>query len=238
MMLLRTNLAAGAVLALLNGTGHATSLQISPVLIDLAGAAAAAKIAVSNAGDKPIHAQIRVFKWSQKDGKDVVEPTQDVVASPPIATIEANSEQIVRIVRLDRSPLSREASYRLLIDQIPDRSAPTRSAVTFAMRYSVPVFFAPAHQAAPKLTWSLAHRNGVATLTATNSGSRRVRIAELGISRESGATVAARKGLLGYVLGGSTASWEFPGVNLPRGTTVSITARGDDGPIDATTTAR
>lgn len=238
MTLVRTCLAAVVVLVLTQGNVHATSLQLSPVLIDLADGTAAAKVTVSNVGDKPIHAQIRVFKWSQKGGKDVIEPTQDVIASPPITAIAPSGEQVVRIVRVDKSALPGEASYRLLIDQIPDRAAPTRSAVQLAMRYSVPVFFAPTQQRAPQLAWMLEQRNGVAIVTATNSGARRARIAELGILHESGAIVTSRKGLVGYVLGNSTASWELPGVRFPRGATVSITAQGDDGPIKGTTTVR
>lgn len=234
----RLCLAAVAALVLAHGPARATSLQISPVLVDLTGEASAEKVTVRNLGDKPINAQIRVFKWTQKAGRDVLEPTRDVVASPPIASIAANGEQVVRIVRVDKSPLSSEVSYRLLVDQIPEQSKPTHSAVNFMMRYSVPVFFSPAHQRSPELTWSLEQRNGVVTLTASNSGTRRVRIAELGLSSQSGTTVASRKGLVGYVLGKSTASWDLSGVNLPRGAAVSITAQGDDGPIKGTATAR
>ena len=139
---------------------------------------------------------------------------------------------------VDKTPLSAEVSYRLLVDQIPDQARPTHSAVHFMMRYSVPVFFSPLRQRAPELAWSIEQRNGVATLIASNSGTRRVRIAELGISSQSGTTVASRKGLVGYVLGNSTASWDLTGLSLPRGAPVSITAQGDDGPIKGTATAR
>ena len=234
----RLCLAAVAALVLAHGPARATSLQISPVLVDLAGEASAEKVTVRNLGDQPINAQIRVFKWTQKAGKDVIEPTRDVVASPPIASIAAGGEQVVRIVRVDKTPLSAEVSYRLLVDQIPDRSKPTRSAVNFMMRYSVPVFFSPARQRAPELAWSIEQRNGVVTLTAANSGTRRVRIAELGLSSQSGTTVASRKGLVGYVLGNSTASWDLTGTSLPRGAAVTISAQSDDGPIRGTATAR
>lgn len=234
----RSCLAALAALLLANGGAVASSLQISPVLVDLAGEATADKVTLRNLGDKPLNAQIRIFKWSQAGGKDVLAPTRDVVASPPIAAIAAGGEQIVRIVRVDKAPLAGEASYRLIVDQLPDQSRPTRSVINFTTRYSVPVFFAPVAQRAPALTWHIEQRGSAATLVAANPGSRRVRIAELGLSGQSGTTVVSRKGLVGYVLGKSTASWDLPGVNFPRGTAVRISAQGDDGPISGTATAR
>lgn len=238
MTFVRSCIAAFAVFVLAHGHARASSLQISPVLVDLSGPASAEKVTLRNLGGKPINAQIRVFKWTQSGGKDVLEPTRDVVASPPMASIDANGEQIVRIVRVDKSPISTEVSYRLLVDQIPDQSKASHSAVNFMMRYSVPVFFSPVRQRSPELTWRLEQRKGVAVLIATNSGSRRVRIAELGLSSQSGTTVASRKGLVGYVLGRSTAAWDLPGVNLRHGASVSITAQGDDGTIRATATTR
>lgn len=238
MILVRTSLATLAALALAGGVAAASSLQLSPVLIDLEGTAAAEKVTLKNLGGRPINAQIRLFRWTQKNGRDVLEPTRDVVASPPIASIAANGEQVVRVVRIDRTPLAREASYRLLVDQLPEKMAPTKSGVSFLMRYSVPVFFAPKVQPAPQLTWQIEARGGAIHVSASNPGSRRVRVAELSITSQSGATVAARKGLVGYVLGGSTATWQLSGTILAKGAAVRIEARGDDGPIRAQAVAR
>lgn len=238
MILVRTSLATLAALALAGGVAAASSLQLSPVLIDLEGTAAAEKVTLKNLGGRPINAQIRLFRWTQKNGRDVLEPTRDVVASPPIASIAANGEQVVRVVRIDRTPLAREASYRLLVDQLPEKMAPTKSGVSFLMRYSVPVFFAPKVQPAPQLTWQIEARGGAIHVSASNPGSRRVRVAELSITSQSGATVAARKGLVGYVLGGSTATWQLSGTSLAKGAAVRIEARGDDGPIRAQAVAR
>lgn len=234
----RTSLATLAALALAGGVAAASTLQLSPVLIDVDGPASAEKVTLKNLGDRPINAQIRLFKWTQKNGRDVLEPTREVVASPPIASIGANGEQVVRVVRVDRTQLAGETSYRLLVDQLPEQAAPTKSGVSFLMRYSVPVFFAPKAQVAPQLTWQIEARGGALHITATNPGSRRVRVAELSISSQSGATVASRKGLVGYVLGGSTATWQLSGASLVKGVAVRIEARGDDGPIRAQAVAR
>lgn len=231
MRLARTSFAALAVTFLACGVAAAATLQVSPVLIDVNGEGGAEKVTLRNLGDRPLNAQIRLFKWTQKDGRDVLEPTREVVASPPIAAIGPNGEQIVRVVRVDRTPLAGEASYRLIVDQLPEQVAPTKSGVSFLMRYSVPVFFASKASSAAALSWQVEARNGAVFVTASNPGSRRVRVAELDVSSQSGATIASRKGLVGYVLGSSTATWQLSGVSLAKGATVRIEARGDDGPI-------
>jgi hypothetical protein len=42
---------------------------------------------LQNLGEAPVYGQVRVYLWEQKDGDDVLTPTQEVVASPPIIQI-------------------------------------------------------------------------------------------------------------------------------------------------------
>src|SRR3954471_12794319 len=41
-----------------------------------------------------------VFRWSQVDSKEKLEPTEEVVASPPAVTLAANGSYVARIVRV------------------------------------------------------------------------------------------------------------------------------------------
>jgi fimbrial chaperone protein len=65
------------------GSACAASLQVAPVLLDIAAPAAAAMVTLRNTGATPIATQIRVFRWVQEEGRERLEPTADVVASPP-----------------------------------------------------------------------------------------------------------------------------------------------------------
>lgn len=60
-----------------------TSLQIMPVNIEVPAPGAASKVTIANNGPKTANIQVRVFKWVQKDGKDELIETRDVIASPP-----------------------------------------------------------------------------------------------------------------------------------------------------------
>jgi fimbrial chaperone protein len=61
----------------------AASLQVSPVLVEVMAPGATATITVRNDGTAPLAAQMRIFRWSQSDGEERLEATEDVVASPP-----------------------------------------------------------------------------------------------------------------------------------------------------------
>jgi len=125
----------------------AGSLQVEPVLVDVAAPGAASTVTLRNEGTAPINAQIRVFRWSLVNGKEQLDPTNDVVASPPSVTLTPKGQYITRIVRVSKQPVVGEESYRLLVDQLPDLSQQRNGAVNLMVRYSIPVFFGPSGDA-------------------------------------------------------------------------------------------
>jgi fimbrial chaperone protein len=213
---------------------RAATLQIEPVLIDVAAPGAASTVSLRNEGSAPINVQIRVFRWSQVDGKESLEPTDDVVASPPAVTLAANGSYVARIVRVTKRPVSGEESYRVLIDQLPAPQQKRTSAVNLLVRYSIPVFFAASDRRAPAVAWSVAVSGNKVKVIARNDGDRRLRIASLNIRSAKGKTVSFSKGLVGYVLGKSTVAWTAPAAGFAADGGISISAQGDTGPLEAT----
>src|ERR1700742_1222288 len=70
------------------GTANAQSLTVLPVSIELAPGQMATTLTVINQGDAETAFQIRAFAWSQRaDGDDQLGVTDDLRASPPIATV-------------------------------------------------------------------------------------------------------------------------------------------------------
>jgi fimbrial chaperone protein len=233
--ILLATIAAVLCSAACNGA-QASSLQVAPVLVEVTLPAAASSLRLRNFGTKPITAQVRMFRWSQQNGLDHLAETRDVVASPPFVEIGADAAQLVRIVRVSKQPLDAEESYRLLIDEIPERPSARASGVDFAVRYSIPVFFAGAAVRSAPLVWSVEQRADRLTVTASNPGSRRVRVAALRVSDPQGKMVAFGDGLAGYVLGGATAQWSIEGklTHAAVGSVVAISANTDNGPLQAT----
>jgi fimbrial chaperone protein len=186
----------------------AANLQISPVSIAFQPAQAASGINLQNYGDTPLYGQVRVYAWDQKDGVDVLTPTADLVASPPVIEVAPNSAQTIRLVRRAAAPAGAERSYRILIDEIPRGDA--ASGVAIRLQYSVPVFVASSSAAAaPAVTWSVVRKDGDTVLRAANGGTLHAQLGATRVRTEAGQEVELSKGLLGYALAGRTREWKL-----------------------------
>ena len=231
---------AGLLATCLLGTitlAQATSLQIAPVMVDVPAPGATSKLILKNNGSALIKAQIRVYKWIQKNGKDELVPTRDVVASPPLAKIKANGTNTVRIVRISKTALKSEEAYRLIVDHLPQKSKKSGIGVKLQMRYSIPVFFGASGSDEPKLAWTV--KGNGASLIVQNKGKRHVRISELSIRNNKGASIAAKKGLVGYVLSNSMAKFDIRlAKKAKRHSKVLITANAQDGKINLKSTVK
>lgn len=211
----------------------AASLQVTPVSLDVPAPGAATTLTLTNPGKFPLKAQLRVYRWSLVNGEEHLEPAAEVVASPPLAALKPDTNYTVRVIRLSKQPIAAEETYRLVVDEIPDPSAGAKNSVNMAFRYSIPVFFTPNGAQSEDLQWSLQRRNGKTFVSATNTGSRRVRISDLVIGNGSGKSAVIAKGLAGYVLARSSKSWVAPGAFQTAAAPLLITAQGDRGPINA-----
>jgi len=202
----------------------AGSLEFNPIIIDLPAGQHASTLEVMNRGDQPTVVQVEVFAWSQLGDEDRLQPTTDIVVSPPAATIAAGEAQTVRLI-LHRGDAPKEAFYRVQISELP---APGRPAgVAFLINASLPVFVLPAQRGNPVLAWRAEREsNGQTVLVASNTGNREVRISELTVSLPNGAKVKAQSlGQMPYVLPGVERRWRLDGATQPPlGATLSLSA--------------
>jgi fimbrial chaperone protein len=197
--------------SLLLGDTGAANLQISPVMISLRAGQGATGITMQNLSESPVYGQVRVYLWEQKDGDDVLSPTQDIVPSPPIIQIGAKSSQMIRLVRRGEQSPARELSYRILIDEIPREDDGTGSGVDIRLRYSVPMFVLPADERlAPALAWHIFRKDDAWMLRVRNSGTQRAQIGALELANPAGKQFAVAQGLFGYVLAGQLREWRLP----------------------------
>jgi fimbrial chaperone protein len=217
------------------GVAQAASLQVSPVSLEIIAPSNASALTLHNLAATPTDVQLRVFKWTQKDGEEQLTPTTDVVASPPAANLASEQDYTVRVVRVSDKPVEGEETYRLFVDELPQTSRKSQSSVKFLFRYSIPVFFSQPG-ADSQLSWTASSTKDKIELIVRNEGAQHVRISSLKIQNQSGATIAVRDGLVGYVLPHSTAQWSAHtnGKITPLGAVIRITAQGNNGQIIAT----
>ncbi|MDO5653353.1 MAG: fimbria/pilus periplasmic chaperone [Brachymonas sp.] len=203
---LRTALVAGCAL-LAAATAGAAALQISPVSLSLPAGERAGMFTLGNASAEPITAQVRVFRWTQNaEGEDVLQPTSNVVVSPPMVQIAANGEQQFRVIRTQPSGQAEE-TYRLIVDELPAPSATPKKGLQLVLRYSVPVFLNTAQNPETTLQWRAepGPTPKSSVLTIRNSGAAHAQISRVWVSRGEGKeALSISNGLFGYVLSGQT----------------------------------
>jgi fimbrial chaperone protein len=191
----------------------AASIRVAPTSLTLTSPANAGTFTLRNDGELPINVQVRPFRWRQQNGRDELEPTRDIVASPPMHRLEPGVDYVVRIVRLAKSTVASEEAYRLLIDELPDPARRRNGNVSMLLRYSVPLFFTRPAAVPADIAWHLEQGRDGIRLSASNYGERHLRVSNLKI-RLPGQVLPVRDGLVGYVLGRSQTQWTFP-VRLP-----------------------
>lgn len=229
-----TSLAAAAVLFMLNcGSARAQSLGVLPVTIQLSPGQAAVSLTIVNQGSAATSVQVRAYAWSQSgpDGDEVLTSSSDVATSPPLATIGPAGTQIVRMV-LRQLPQDKEATYRILIDQIP---APTQPGVVqVVLRLSIPVFAEPPANVVPRLAFHVERELERVFLVGVNEGKRHEKLRDIEVRTTTGATLKPEGNVSPYILAGATRRWVIADVaQLPAGSgTLRVSAQTDTGVLD------
>lgn len=198
---------------------QAAGLQVTPTGVTLAPRQNADALWLSNSSTEPLHAQLRAFRWSQVDGEDRLEPTRDLIVSPPALQLPPGERQLVRVIRAGPPPSEGEGSYRVIVDELPMPSSgatATGRGLRFVLQYSLPVFLLPAAGAAPSEAMGpavdarLVAEAGAWRLQIANRGDRHAQIADLHWVDGAGRRHVLGAGLAGYVLPGQQRTWVLP----------------------------
>jgi fimbrial chaperone protein len=139
-MRLRVLFAMIAFACLAVGSAGAASLRVAPVMLQVTGSATTT-LRVWNTDKSALRIQVRVFRWTREGGEDILTPTKDVVVSPPISTLKPGVENLIRVVRVAKTPLAGRESYRVLVDQLPDPKAKKAGVVSVLVRHAIPLYF-------------------------------------------------------------------------------------------------
>jgi fimbrial chaperone protein len=127
-------------MALLAVPAYANSLSVSPTSITVRAPMAMGQLTLRAGGTDLTLGQVRVMHTDNQASVESMQPTFDVVASPPALRLRPGQEVTVRLVRKTGKPLRGRECYRVLIDQIPQKQ-PGKGTVGFVIRQSVPLCF-------------------------------------------------------------------------------------------------
>jgi fimbrial chaperone protein len=175
-----------------------------PVSIQMAPGQNATTMTVVNEGSATTAIQIRTYAWNQPNGKDQLDASDEVVASPPIASIAPRAQQLIRLV-LRHSPQEREATYRLGLDQIPAAGVP--GVVQVVLRMSIPIFAQPTIRALPHVQFHIESDAGQIYLVGINDGLRHEVIRDIVLLSSDGRKLWSESSASPYILAGATRRW-------------------------------
>jgi fimbrial chaperone protein len=207
---------------------EAGSFAVSPVRATLSTKQSVAALMVHNDGEEPAVVQIDIDSWAQQDGHDVLLPTKEVLATPPIFTVPAGGSQVIRVGMRRAPDQHRELTYRMFLQEVPPPPRAGFQGLQVALRISIPIFILPA-DAKPVLAWkAIPAEHGQMKLHVTNTGNAHIQIANFKLSRSDGGELAARQ-VAAYVLPGASRDWMVP-ANIRAGETLHLFAKtdGDD----------
>ena len=211
-------------------------LTIVPVTFEMSPGQMTSVLTIQNRTDREADFQVRPFAWDQSAGDDHLVPTDALMVSPPLGRIAVGAEQVVRLV-LRRPAQGQEASYRILLDQVPPPPEPGH--VGFALRLSIPVFAEPASRVAPPhLRWSVQPHGDAYYLVAVNSGGRHEVVRDLALTTAEGRALLLESNVSPYVLAGATRQWRILTQSFaPSREALRLKGHADGGVIDQSVSA-
>lgn len=175
-------------LALLSLPLVAGDFGVSPIRLDLSRGAKTGAVTVTNNGESPLRAQVKVFAWSQDaEGQDRYEESADLTYLPRLMTVPPKGKQLVRAgVRLPAA--EREKAYRLFIEELPEpyKAQMPGAQVAIAVRFGVPVFVKPLKEKVRGEIEKVSLTKGTLRVKIKNSGNTHFAIESINLQSGNG----------------------------------------------------
>jgi fimbrial chaperone protein len=221
--------------ALIAGPSLAGSFQVTPLRVELSSQHATDALQVRNDANEPVVIQLQVAAWSQENGRDIYQPSDDLVATPPIFTMQPGATQVIRVGLLRGVDEKNELSYRLFLQEVPSRPKPDFKGLRMALRIGLPVFILPKAKAVPVLNWRVEQTaGGPLKVDLKNDGNAHIQVWDFQLSLPGKQQAMAVQQVSSYLLPGQDRSWMLvtDPVKPPGSDTIRINAYTDAGSVE------
>jgi fimbrial chaperone protein len=207
----------------------AGSFKVNPVHITLPDDRRAASLTIENSDTAPVSVRVLTYAWTQIGGADVYAPTDNVIASPPIFTIQPGRTQLVRLGLKNRALAS---AYRVILEEIP-RQVPVEGQIQVTLRLDLPLYMVPKRGGKAELGWrAWREGSGEIMVEGRNSGSLHGQVLELSAVQGGQRHLLSKD--MGVVLPSSVRIWKIgklPG--LQTGAPLVLSVRSPAGETQA-----
>jgi fimbrial chaperone protein len=214
---------------------QATALQITPTRINLSHNTPVATLSLNNKSSTTSMLHIESMQWTQSAGHSVYTPTQDIIVSPPIMSIEPGKSQLIRIaLRKNNAVISEEKSYRIFIQEIPKYRPENTPGVAFALRFGIPVFVLPTAAITHNLQWKLKSAHHHLQLEVMNTNNTHIQFTHLDLLEPTTHRSLVSEDVFVYLLPHQSKRWTYKITDLNK--KIEVNARTDWGPVSAMVT--
>ena len=98
---------------------QAAEIGLTPIALHLDQNRDRTLVRVENHGSEPVTMQADAIEWSRQDIDGESVPTDALMVSPPIFMVAPGQTQIVRVGLRRATALTQEATYRMVLREIP-----------------------------------------------------------------------------------------------------------------------
>ncbi len=160
--------------------------RVTPIRLDLGREARSGVITVINEMDGRLQVQMKAFEWTQdEEGKDKYAETNDILFFPRMLLFEKNEERIIR-AGIRMPPATREKTYRLFIEEIPEPRKTEGANVAIAIRFGVPIFVKPLKEEVKGEIEKVGMSGGTLAARVKNTGNRHFIILSVVVKGKNG----------------------------------------------------
>ena len=195
---------------------RAADVTLMPVSVKLDRANDRATVQVMNNGQEPVLMQAEAIAWSRVGGIDVDAPTSDLIVNPPVFTVQPGQTQVLRLGLRRSQELAQEATYRIVLREVPlprpSDVLNVAGSVRVLVALRVPVYVAPA-QVRRSEQWQVSRAaNGELLAQVANTGNVHLKVGELRLQGEGGQALAAitQKGSPSVIFPGEQRTFRLP----------------------------
>ena len=220
----------GLMLFIVAATCQAGSVQLTPVRINLSDGAKVAVLTVRNTGTERSVMQVTLNKWTLDGQQYAYKQSQDLVITPVTFNVAPGKQQIVRIGLRGNPPANKEASYRLLVEEVPPPASPGVTGARLVVRHDLPVFVAPVDAAEASLEVTVDCAADGAMLRLTNIGNVHAQLRNVVLEGIPAKDVLGRWETFDYLLPDAQKSWGLAKIApAAAGKSFVVTALTDQG---------
>lgn len=195
---------------------RAADVTLMPVAVKLDRANDRATVQVQNNGQEPVLMQAEAIAWTRAGGLDLDGPTNDLIVNPPVFTVQPGQTQVLRLGLRRSQALEQEATYRIVLREVPmprpSDVLNVAGSVRVLVALRVPVYVAP-DQVKRGEQWKVSRAdNGDLLAQVSNTGNVHLKVAELRLATDGGQAVAlhAQKGSSAVIFPGEQRSFRLP----------------------------